>query len=355
MAEWLTNQPVPPWASPAQRRALTAIARCRTPALGGHVYRCTDCARTDFAYHSCGHRACPRCGGAGTAAWTQKQTERLLPTPYFLVTFTVPAELRGGFSAHPALLHDVLFNESAATLQQVAAEPRLLGAELGFVGVLHTWGRQLQLHPDVHYIVPGGGLRADGKKWLAARQADWLLPVKKLAAVFARRMEAAWGASVPAAHAAVPAATWRKPWVVHCQPTGTGESVVKYLARYVARTAISDERIVYADGDGVVFNYTDTQTQQRRRCTLSAAEFLRRYLHHVPPPGQHRVRYFGWMHPSAKARRMVVETLLGKRIVVTAAEPPPQWHLRCPHCEGFTLVCVGTLPRQARAPPAGRR
>ena len=356
MAEWLTNQPVPPWASPAQRRALTAIARCRTPALGGHVYRCTDCAGADFAYHSCGHRACPRCGGAGTAAWTQKQTERLLPVPYFLVTFTVPAELRAGYSAHPAWLHDVLFNESAATLQQVAAEPRLLGAELGFVGVLHTWGRQLQLHPHVHYIVPGGGLRADGKKWLAARQADWLLPVKKLAAVFARRREAAWGASVPAAHAAVPAATWRKPWVVHCQPAGTGESVVKYLARYVARTAISDERIVAADDDGVVFNYTDTQTQQRRRCTLSAAEFLRRYLHHVPPPGQHRVRYFGWMHPSAKARRMVVETLLAKPILVVAAGPaPPQWHLRCPHCAGFSLVRVGTLPRHARAPPACRR
>ena len=169
-------------------------------------------------------------------------------------------------------------------------------------------------------------------------------------------MEAAWRASVPAEHAAVPAATWRRLWVVHCQPAGTGESVVKYLARYVARTAISDERIVAADDDGVVINYTDTQTQQSRQCTLTAAEFLRRYLHHVPPPGQHRVRYFGWMHPSAKARRMVVETLLAKRIVVKAADPPPpQWHLRCPHCEGFSLVRVGTLPRHARAPPACRR
>lgn len=356
MAEWLTSRPVPPWASPAQRRALTAIARCRTPALGGHVYRCTDCAGTDFAYHSCGHRACPRCGGAGTAAWTQKQTERLLPVPYFLVTFTVPAELRAGFAAHPALLHDVLFAESAATLQQVAAEPRLLGGELGFVGVLHTWGRQLQHHPHVHYIVPGGGLRADGKKWLAVRQADWLLPVKKLAAVFRARIDETMRAAVPAEHAAVPAATWRRSWVVHCQPAGSGGAVVKYLARYVGRTAISDSRIVAADEERVVFNYTDTQTQQRRQCTLSAAEFLRRYLQHVPPPGQHRVRYFGWLHPSAKARRMGVETLLAKPIVVTAAEPaPPQWHLRCPHCERFTLVCVGTLPKQARAPPACAR
>ena len=347
---------MPPWAAPAQRRALTAIARCRTPALGGHVYRCTDCAGADFAYHSCGHRACPRCGGAGAAAWTQKQTERLLPVPYFLVTFTVPAGLRAGFSAHPALLHDVLFAQSAATLQQVAAEPRLLGAELGFVGVLHTWGRQLQHHPHVHYIVPGGGLRADGKKWVAARQADWLLPVKKLAAGFRARMEAALRASVPAEHAAVPVATWRRPWVVHCQPAGSGAAVVKYLVRYVGRTAISDSRIVAAAEERVVFHYTDTQTQQRRQCTLTAEEFMRRYLQHVPPPGQHRVGYFGWLHPSAKARRMVVETLLAKPMVVTAAEPPPpQWHLRCPHCERFTLVCVGTLPKHARAPPACAR
>lgn len=363
LADWLVRRaPVelagkgsrPP--TPAQRRALHAIQRCRTPALGGHVYRCTACAGADFSYHSCHHRACPRCGGAGTAAWTQRQTERLLPVPYFLVTFTVPAELRAGFAAQPARLHDVLFAESAASLQQVAAEPRQLGGELGFVGVLHTWGRQLQLHPHVHCIVPGGGLRADGRKWLAARRADWLLPVKKLAAVFARRMEAAWRARAPAAHAAVPAGTWRRPWVVHCQPAGTGEAVVKYLARYVARTAISDERIVRADDAEVEFNYIDTRTQQRRGCTLGAAEFMRRYLQHVLPPGQHRVRYFGWLHPAAKARRMKVETLLAQPIVVTAAPPPaPQWHLQCPHCARFTLVRVGTLPRGARGPPACRR
>jgi hypothetical protein len=356
LADWLASQPVPPSASPPQRRALAAITRCRTPALGGHVYRCTDCAGSDFSYHSCHHRACPRCGGAGTAAWTQRQTERLLPVPYFLVTFTVPAELRFAFHAQPELMHDLLFTESASTLQQVAAEPRLLGGELGFVGVLHTWGRQLQHHPHVHYVVPGGGLSADRQRWRAARQADWLLPVKKLAAVFCRRLESAIHASAPAWHAAVPAGVWSRPWVVHCQPAGAGASVVRYLARYVGRTAISDERIVAADTECVTFRYTDSATQQKKVCTLSAVEFLRRYLQHVPPPGQHRVRYFGWLHPAAKARRMIVETLLAKPIVVAAAEPPlPQWHLRCPHCERFTLVCVGTLPRQARAPPVGSR
>jgi hypothetical protein len=275
-----------------------------------------------------------------------------LPVPYFLVTFTVPEPLRGVFGRHPAVMHAALFRESAATLQQVAAERRLLGAELGFVGVLHTWGRQLQHHPHVHYIVPGGGLRSDGRQWMPARQRDWLLPVAKLAAVFRARLEEALRAEAPAEHAMIPAGTWRGRWVVHTQPAGSGEAVVRYLARYVGRTAISDERIVAADDERVTFRYTDSATQQKKVCTLTAAEFLRRYLRHVPPAGQHRVRYFGWLHPSAKLRRMKVETLLQKPIIVAAPPPEPvQWHLRCPHCERFSLVRVGSLPRQARGPP----
>jgi hypothetical protein len=352
LAEWLARQPEPERCAPAARRALAAIRRCRTPALGGHVYRCTDCAGADYAYHSCHHRACPRCGGARTAAWTARQEARLLPVPYFLVTFTVPQELRPAFALHPERMHAALFRESAASLQQVAAERRLLGAELGFVGVLHTWGRQLQHHPHVHYIVPGGGLSLDGKKWVPGRQRDWLLPVAKLAAVFRARLEGALQAEVPAAHAAVPAATWRARWVVHCQPAGAGETAVRYLARYVARTAISDERVVSATDETVTFRYTDSATGEKKLCTISAGEFLRRYLRHVPPPGQHRVRHFGWLHPSARARRMRVETLLSKPIIVAAPPPAPtKWHLQCPHCAHFTLVRVGTLPRQARAPP----
>lgn len=357
LADWLARVRVPEACAPAPRRALAAIRRCRTPELGGHVYRCADCSQTDFAYHSCHHRACPRCGGGRTAAWTARQEARLLPVPYFLVTFTVPAELRAVFAARPEAMHATLFRESAATLQQVAAERRLLGAELGFAGVLHTWGRQLQHHPHVHYIVPGGGLRADGRKWVPARRHDWLLPVAKLAAVFARRMEEAVRAEAPAQHACVPAGTWRGRWSVHTQPAGSGVAVVRYLARYVGRTAISDERIVEATDEAVTFRYTDSATQQRKLCTLGAGEFLRRYLQHVPPAGQHRVRYFGWMHPSAKLRRMQVETLLQKPIVVAAPPSEPvKWHLRCPHCHAFSLARVGSLPRPgARAPPSCTR
>ncbi|MEO6874730.1 MAG: IS91 family transposase [Opitutaceae bacterium] len=357
LADWLVRH-APAWLdgsrplTPAQRRALLAITRCRTPALGGHVYRCRDCTGTDFAFHSCHHRACPRCGGGRTAAWTQKQTQRLLPVPYFLVTFTVPAELRFAFVARPAVLNELLFAQSAAALQTVAASPRHLGAELGFVSVLHTWGRQLQRHPHVHVIVPGGGLSLDGKRWRAARQGNWLLPVALLAATFRRGMAEALRAAAPDLHAQVPDSCWHTGWWVHAQPAGAGTAVVRYLARYVTRTAISDERIRHADDHAVRFAYTDTRTGTRRECTLTADEFMRRYLQHVLPPGQHRVRYFGWMHPAAKTRRLKVATLLAVVIVVSPTlDAPEPWHLRCPQCGAFALERIGKL---ARAPPACR-
>ena len=355
LADWLVRQ-APAWLAgpptrpltPAQRRALHAILRCRTPALGGHVYRCGACAETDFAYHSCHHRACPRCGGAGTAAWTARQTARLLPVPYFMVTCTMPEELRPIVAARPELLHALFFRETAKALQTIAAIPRHLGAELGMVGVLHTWGRQLQHHPHIHFIIPGGGLAPDGT-WRAAQDSRWLLPVDADAAAVRAGMDEALRHAAPDLHAQVPARVWREGWWVHWLPAGSGANVVKYLARYVHRTAISAERILAATDESVTFCYTDTATQERRECTLSADEFMRRYLQHVPPPGQHRVRYFGWMHPAAKARRLKVETLLAVVIVVTAraAEPPP-WHLRCRHCGEFALVRTGHL---ARGPP----
>jgi hypothetical protein len=356
LADWLARQasaqlarpdaPLPP----AQRRALTAIARCRTGALGGHVYRCGDCGGTHHGYHSCHHRACPRCGGADTAAWTRRQLERLLPVPYFLVTFTVPEPVREAARLRP---------RSCSTGSSPRRLPRcnggdpapLLGADLGFVGVLHTWGRQLQWHPHVHYIVPGGGLRPDGKKWRRCRAPEYFLPQAALAAAFRARLEAALRTAAPDLHAAIPDAVWRQPWIVDVQAAGTGEPVVKYLARYVKRTAISDERIVRADDHEVVFTYRDYASGEPRVAQLTADEFLRRYLQHVPPPGQHRVRYFGWLHPSATARRAVVGTLLAVVIVVRATAAAPPWHLRGPHCHAFALVVIGVLARGARAPP----
>lgn len=347
--EWLDPSTEGHPLTPAQCRALLAITRCRTPALGGQVYACSSCSNIHYACHSCHHRACPRCGGARTAEWTQRQTDRLLPVPYFLVTFTIPEQLRAACTAQPECLYDLLFSQSATALQSVAARPRHLGGELGMIGVLHTWGRQLQLHPHIHYIIPGGALRLDGKKWQRSRQPDWLLPGEALAAAMRQGMDEALRAYAPHLHAQVPDSVWREGWWVHTQRAGSGEAVIRYLARYVSRTAISDDRIIEANTQFVRFAYTDAETGAPRECSLQADEFMRRYLQHVLPPGLHRVRYFGWLHPSAKKRRLKVETFLAVPIVVRAkGDPPPLWHLRCPHCQTFTLVWIG---RFARAPP----
>ncbi len=362
LATWLTRQ-APAWLdparagplTPAQRRALLAISRCRTPELGGHLYRCTDCTETEFAYHSCHHRACPRCGGSRTAEWTQRQTDRLLPVPYFMVTFTVPEQLRPLFAVRPTLLHDLLFTQAAAALQSVADRPRLLGAVLGMIAVLHTWGRQMQHHPHLHFIIPGGGLSPDGTRWVPSRQPDWLLPMKAVAAAFRRGFDDALRAQAPELYTQVSDAVWRTPWWVHSQHAGSGEAVVRYMARYVFRTAISDHRLVSAETDAVSFSYTDSKSHRPGTCRLSADEFMRRFLQHVLPPGQHRVRYFGWMHPGARARRCVVETLLSAVIVVrTPAVKPPPWHLRCTHCGAFALISVGRIKRGSPLPVCGQ-
>ena len=358
LAGWLGAQ-APGYAqrhvvSGPQQRALQAIRDCRTPVMGGRVYRCGQCSRTDFAYHSCHHRACPRCGGNRTAAWTLRQTERLLPVPYFMATFTVPAALRPVFLREPKIMIDRLFQEAAGALQEVAAMPRHLGAELGMIGVLHTWGRQMQYHPHVHFIVPGGGLRAEGCKWRKTRKPDWLVPGEPVAARFRRRMEAALRAALPREHAGIASSCWPQKWVVDLQCVGRGETAVKYLARYVSRTAISDERIITMTPEQVRFGYRDSRTSEARECALTADEFMRRYLQHVLPAGLHRVRYFGWEHPASHRRRRKVETLLEVVIVVRAPEVSIQWHLRCPHCEAFALVCIRSLARRPRAPPERR-
>ena len=337
-------------ASPAQRLALRAIQRCRTPELGGHVYVCTRCKHSDYSYHSCHNRACPRCGGARTKEWTQKQTDRLLPVEYFLVTFTLPSPVAALALCSPSVLYELLFSQSSRALQTVASRSNLLGAELGFLGVLHTWNRQLGLHPHVHYIIPGGGLRSDHKKWRRSRQPDWFLPVHALSAAFRQGMEAALRASSPALHASIPQSCWRGAWVVHSQAAGSGEAVLRYLSRYVFRTAICDERIVDWNKDHVRFKYTDRKSGELRTLSLESDEFIRRYLLHVPPSGFHRVRYFGWMHPSAKRRRILVETLLNAVILIRPRQDlTPAWHLCCPECKEFTLILVARLPR---GPPA---
>lgn len=335
----------------AHRAALRAIARCRTPELGGHLYRCTACAAAHLGFHSCHHRACPKCGQPEAHAWKERQRERLLPVPYFFCTFTVPEELRATFRSHQELCYRLLFAASAGALQDVAAIPRHLGAQLGFTGVLHTWTRQLVYHPHVHYIVPGGGLRADQKKWRKCRHTakgePFLLCVKVLSRRFRQRLKDSLQAEAPALFYALPASLWEREWVVHSQPAGSGHAALGYLARYVQRTALSNARLLADDGTHITFAYTESGTGLRKTCRLPADEFLRRFLQHVLPKGFQRVRHFGWLHPRAQRRFLRVQTLLSVPLVLRPDGPsgPPPLHLRCPRCAGFTLQLVGRLPR----------
>jgi len=366
LADWLVRQ-APAWLekataprplAPHQCRALAAILRCRTPSLGGRVYRCTDCKGTDYAYHSCNHRACPRCGGSGTAEWTKQQEQKLLPVPYFFWTFTVPDTLRSAFVTQPELLANLLFSTAFRALQSVANRPDVLGALVAGMAVLHTWGRQLQLHPHLHIIIPGGGLSFDGLRWVEPSDPTWFLPVKSVAAAFRLGFEESLAAAAPALHAAIPDSTWRKKWNVDVQAAGSGSAVVRYLARYVKRMVITDERIIEATEESVRFHYKDSDTGETRGLTLDAEEFMRRYLQHVPIHRQHRVRYFGWMHPSAKRRRMTVETLLRKLIVVSnepVTPEQPDWSRLCPHCNQFTLEFYGEIKRGVLMPEKQKR
>jgi hypothetical protein len=275
---------------PSQDAALHAIEACRTEALGGHLYACPACGTTRYSYHSCRNRHCPTCQQDAAQSWLARQQELLLPVPYFLVTFTLPAELRAVAYRHQRSVYNLLFRASAAALMELARDPRFLGAQIGFVGVLQTWTRDLRYHPHIHYLVPGGGLADDGRTWVTAK-ADFLLHVKPLAALFRAKLRAALRQT--ALWAEIPAAAWQQPWVVDCRPVGTARAALKYLAPYIFRVALSDNRIVRVADDQVTFSYTIGESGQTAYCTLPVQEFLRRFPHHILPKGFVKVRYYG--------------------------------------------------------------
>lgn len=330
---------------PSHRRAVSAILSCRTPALGGQLYRC-DCGREHYAYHSCNHRACPQCGHADATEWLNRQRRKLLPVPYYLVTFTVPAQLRRLIRSSQKSLYPLLLRESATALRDVAREHKDLGAEIGLLAVLQTWTRDLRYHPHVHCIVPAGGLSSDGLRWVSPKREDYFLPQAALAMRFRTRLKQALQQDYPALLPQIPRAAWSLDWVADVQPVGTGEPALKYLAAYVYRTAFSAERIVADDGQFVTFTYKDSKDRDSRSVRLPAEAFLHRFLQHVLPTGLQRVRHFGFLSAAAKAKWQRVRTLLDWQIPSTTP-PPPLPTPQCPCCHK-PMTLIGRLPR---APP----
>ncbi len=342
---------------------MSAITSCRTAALGGHVRECDrGCGYTHISYNSCRDRHCPKCQGLERVRWQEARAADLLPVPYFHLVFTVPDDLHRIFLACPRVAYGLLFGAVAATLKEVAADARNLGAEIGLTTVLHTWTQTLRFHPHIHCIVPGGGLSPDRRRWVSARE-DFFVPVRVLSAVFRGKLLATFEAAAAAGKIVLSAARGaplttllrqaaRKPWVVYCKrPFAGPQQVLTYLGRYTHRIAIGNERIVGMSGGDVTFAYKDRRDGDRRReMTLSATSFLRRFLLHVLPRGFVRIRHYGLLANSVRRERIALcRDLLGVAPAEDADVPDETWEeilLRltgddvtcCPECGGAVRV-----------------
>lgn len=308
---------------PAQhKKVIHAIIDCRSGELGATVYQCVGCGETHRIDRSCGDRHCPQCQLHKCRLWLQRQVERILPTDYFLLTFTMPEQIRPFCRAKQNVAYGAMFKAAAGAIKKLARDPRHIGTDLpGFSGILHTWGRTMPYHPHLHFIVPAGGLSRDRKQWVPARNSFYL-PVRALAKIFRAkfkdeiRKEELLSETDPE--------VWRTDWVVHCQPAGNAEAVFKYLAPYVFRVAISDKRIIAVQGRNVTFSYRKVGSNRERKMTVDAMEFIRRFLQHVLPAGFMKVRHYGFMSPNCAfsveaIRRMIIVTL--KKLALLLADP----------------------------------
>jgi hypothetical protein len=366
-----------PTLSGAQHRALRAMALCRTAALGGHITQCDHCGHEGQAYNSCRHRSCPKCHGTAQATWLAAREREVLETPYAHVIFTLPHELGPLALQNPGHLYGLLFRTVAQTLQDIAQDPKHLGAEIGGLAVLHTWGQQLHHHPHLHCVLPAGGVAPDGTHWIPCRP-HFFLPVRVLSRRFRRLYLAGLEHTYSQGHLTLTGrcrelaepTPWRrlltalrdKEWVVYAkEPLQDPQHVLQYLARYAHRVAISNHRLVALEHGQVTFRYKDYQRGHRLRAlTLDAVEFLRRLMLHVPPHGFHRLRHFGFL-----ANRVRQEKLAQCRVLLGQAPRPPRREepvarevpegpssapgAPCPVCQHGRMQLVHTLYRQQGA------
>jgi len=342
--------------SAAHYRAVRRVLACRTPALGGRLYRCNDCSKPHFAYHSCNHRSCPQCGSLDQQLWTAGQEAKLLPVPYFMVTFTLPAELRQACLAHPKELHGSILRQSANALRDVIASGTQ-GGMAGFTSVLHTWGRQLQHHPHVHCIVPALAWLPDNKLLIFPKGEDFLIHYAPLAARFRNLMRQALQNEHPEIFADLPPkakATFLpgKTWNVQLQHAGRGHTAVRYLARYVKRSAIGPHRLIGYDKRGNIrLHWTSSDTRKPGILTLTPHELIRRWLIHVLPKGFARVRHNGFMGSAACRTLQTIRLHLGADPKPEPALPEAGPHT-CPCCGGKLTFLRDIAPiHLLRGPP----
>ena len=361
-----------------QLKVMSAIERCRSAALGGHVLCCEDCAQVQIAYNSCRNRHCPKCQGSAARRWLQDRQADLLPVEYYHVVFTLPAPISDIAYHNKAVIYHLLFKATAETLLTIAADPKRLGARLGITAVLHTWGSALTHHPHLHCIVPGGGLSLDGQRWVSCKPG-FFLPVRVLSRLFRRLFLEQLSAAHHAGHLqffgahqtltdATTFADYLAPlrtidWVVYAKrPFAGPEAVLAYLARYTHRVAISNSRLLTCDERGVTFKWKDYRAKEPDRhktMTLATGEFIRRFLLHVLPNGFHRIRHYGLLanHTRVKQvqrlRELLSEDSIDARAPTDAVEDPlPSATYTCQAC-GAPMIIIETFEKQLlRAPPA---
>ncbi len=337
---------------PEQLRVMSLLERCRTGDLGHAWYRCDNCGTVHAMPQSCGNRHCPQCQGHKAKQWLEQQLQKLLPCAYFLVTFTLPRELHPLARDHPRECYRAMFDAAAATLRELASNPKYVGSsKLGFTGVLHTWGRDLNFHPHLHFIVPGGAISEDGQQWLPSR-VDFFVPVKAASVIYRAKFLDALADSGLADQARQ--AVGDKSWVVHSQAVGDGQQALRYLAPYVYRVAISNRRLIKCepgpDGLGrVTFSYRKSGSRRWRTMTVTADEFIRRFLQHVLPSGFQKIRHFGFCHPRRQIdfewlKMLVTTTLALVYVLLVTAKPLPVASTpACPHC-GQPMTFLGFVP-----------
>ncbi len=318
-------------------KVVRAIQGCGTPANGALLFVCESCRREHVLAKSCGNRMCSTCQTAKTGEWLDRRLGEQLPTHHFMITFTVPEELRPFMVLEPKVAFDALFRAASTALRKLAANERHIGVDLpGFFGILHTWGRTMQFHPHIHFVVPGGGVDKQSGQWKNSRP-DFYAPVQALSKVF-RGVFRDLMISADMSRFIDPL-VWRRRWNVNSQAVGTnGEGTIKYLATYVFKTAITDSRIVAVHKRRVTFSYRKSGSRRRRRTTLDVDEFIRRYLMHVLPSGFMRIRYYGFMSSGANMPhdRLVALVRLARAFEIDAPDHQPQATSRpeCPLCGG---------------------
>lgn len=353
-----------------QRRVFRAICACRTAALGGHLKRCDQCGYEEISYNSCRDRHCPKCQGGARAQWLEARAQELLPVPYFHVVFTLPKALAPLALQNPRTFYSILFRAASQTLLTLAADERHLGARIGFLALLHTWGQKLDLHPHLHCLVPGGGLSQDQSQWIPSRPR-FLLPVDVLSCLFRHKflhsLRAAYRQDQLSFHGTLqplklprPFDSWLQSlthtnWVVYCKPPFAGpERVLKYLARYTHRVAISNSRLLSLDQGKVRFRYKDYRQPHRpRTLTLDTPEFTRRFLLHVLPKGFMRIRHYGILanrHRRTKltcCRGLLAPDDSSTQLLPSELSSTFDQSESCPRCPKGTLSRVQTLPSTA--------